>query len=61
VWTALLRSSGALRQANSFQVEANITRATLNYEFVQLENEGPLRFAYKRNEVTVEQVHLHGA
>ena len=53
--------SGALRQANSFQVDANITRATLNYEFVQLENEGPLRLSYKRNEVTVEQMHLHGA
>ena len=53
--------SGALRQADSFQVDADITRATLSYDFVQLENEGPLRFAYKRNEVTVEQVHLHGA
>ncbi len=53
--------TGALREANSFQVEANITRASFNYELVQLENEGPLRFSYKRNEVTVEQMHLHGA
>ena len=53
--------TGALRQANSFQVEANITRANFNYEFVQLENEGALRLSYKRNEVTVEQMHLHGA
>ncbi len=52
--------TGALRQANSFQVDANITRASFNYDFVQLENDGPLRLAYKRNEVTVEQMHLHG-
>ena len=53
--------TGALRQPDSFQIEANLTRASFDYEFVQLENDGPLRLSYKRNEVTVEQMHVHGA
>jgi translocation and assembly module TamB len=53
--------TGTLRQPDMIGVDANITRASFNYDFVQLENDGPLRIAYHRNEVRVEQVHLHGA
>jgi translocation and assembly module TamB len=52
--------SGAVRQPDSIQLEADISRISLTYEFVQLANEGNIRLAYRRNEIRIEQAHLHG-
>ncbi|MGH9715745.1 MAG: translocation/assembly module TamB domain-containing protein [Candidatus Acidiferrales bacterium] len=52
--------SGNLRQPNSIQIQADIARITFNYELVKLTNDQDIRLTYQRNEVRVEQAHLHG-
>ena len=52
--------SGALRQPDSIEVDADISRISFNYEFVQLTNDQDIRLAYRRNEIRVEQARLHG-
>ncbi|MGA9882202.1 MAG: translocation/assembly module TamB domain-containing protein [Candidatus Acidiferrales bacterium] len=52
--------SGNLRQPDSIQIEADIARISFNYEFVQLTNDQHIRLTYQRNEVRIEQAHLHG-
>jgi translocation and assembly module TamB len=52
--------TGALRKPDSIAMEANITRASLDYDLVQLQNDGPVKLTYSKNEVRVEQLHLHG-
>jgi translocation and assembly module TamB len=52
--------SGALRQPNTIAVEADIARISFDYEFVQLQNDGPIQLTYKRNEVRIAQAHIHG-
>jgi translocation and assembly module TamB len=41
-------------------VETNLTRLTLDFESVKLENVGPVRLTYRRDEVRVEQANLRG-
>jgi translocation and assembly module TamB len=52
--------SGALRQPDTIEVEADIASISFDYEFVQLQNDGPIRFTYRRNEIRIEQAHMHG-
>jgi translocation and assembly module TamB len=52
--------SGALRRPGSTEVKADISRVSLDYEFVKLENAGPFRLSYRRDEVRVEQARFHG-
>jgi translocation and assembly module TamB len=52
--------SGQLRQPDSIEVVADVSRISFNYEFVQLTNDGDVRLTYRRNEVRIEQAHLHG-
>jgi translocation and assembly module TamB len=52
--------SGALRQPDSIQVDADIARLVFNYEFVQLTNDQNIRLTYRRNEIRIEQARLHG-
>ena len=52
--------SGAVRQPDSIQVEADIARLSFNYEFVQLTNDQNIRLTYRRNEIRIEQARLHG-
>ncbi|MBZ5700675.1 MAG: translocation/assembly module TamB domain-containing protein [Acidobacteriia bacterium] len=52
--------SGALRQPQSLAIEANLTRLVLNYANVRLENEGPVRFRYTREELRVSQATFRG-
>lgn len=52
--------SGALRQPDSIQVDADIARLSFNYEFVQLTNDQNIRLSYRRNEIRIEQARLHG-
>ncbi len=41
-------------------VEANLSRLTFDFETVKLENVGPVRLTYRRDEVRVEQASLRG-
>jgi translocation and assembly module TamB len=52
--------SGALRQPDTIEVKAEIEQISFNYDFVQLQNDGPIHLSYRRNEVRIEQAHLHG-
>jgi translocation and assembly module TamB len=52
--------AGALRKPDSIEVNADISRISLDYLFVSLQNEGPLQFTYHRNEIRIAQAHLHG-
>lgn len=52
--------SGALRQPETIEVKADIQQISFNYDFVQLQNDGPIHLSYRRNEVRIEQAHLHG-
>jgi translocation and assembly module TamB len=52
--------SGSLRQADTIEVDANITRISFNYELVNLTNDQNIRLSYRRNEIRIEQAHLHG-
>jgi len=52
--------SGALRQLDLVEIQADISRISFDYELVQLHNEGPIRLVYRRNEVRIEQAHLGG-
>ena len=52
--------SGSLLQPDSIEVDADIARISFVYEFVQLTNDQPIRLAYRRNEIHIEQARLHG-
>lgn len=52
--------SGSLRQPDTIEVNADIAQVSFDYQFVQLQNDGPIKLTYRRNEVRVEQAHLHG-
>jgi len=52
--------SGALRKPDSIEVVADVTRISFDYEFVRLTNDQDIRLTYHRNEVRVDQAHLHG-
>jgi translocation and assembly module TamB len=41
-------------------VEANLSRISLDYENMKLENVGPVRLTYRQDEVRVEQANLRG-
>jgi translocation and assembly module TamB len=41
-------------------VESNLSRLTLDFQNVKLENDGPIRLTYRRDEVRVEQASLKG-
>ncbi|MGC1200547.1 MAG: translocation/assembly module TamB domain-containing protein [Candidatus Acidiferrales bacterium] len=52
--------SGNLRQPDSIEVAANISRIAFSYQFVDLKNDGPIRLTYRRNEIRIDQARLHG-
>ncbi len=52
--------SGSLRQPDTIEVKVNISEISFDYQFVQLQNDGPIQITYHRNEVRIEQAHLHG-
>ncbi len=59
--TAFSRLQGALRQPDSMEVNADVTRIAFDYEFVQLTNDKDIRITYRRNEVRIDQARVHGA
>ncbi len=52
--------SGAMRRPDTFEMDADISRISFTYEFVQLANDGDIRLAYRRDAIRVEQAHFHG-
>ncbi|MGB8541316.1 MAG: translocation/assembly module TamB domain-containing protein [Candidatus Acidiferrales bacterium] len=52
--------SGALRKPDTIEVKVNISDISFDYQFVQLQNDGPIQIVYRRNEVRIEQAHIHG-
>ena len=56
----LFTISGALSQPDSIEVNADIQRISFDYELVQLSNDQDVRLTYRRNEVRIDQAHLHG-
>ncbi|HTW22458.1 MAG TPA: translocation/assembly module TamB domain-containing protein, partial [Candidatus Baltobacteraceae bacterium] len=52
--------SGALSQPDSIEVNADIARISFDYQLVQLTNDQDIKLTYRRNEVRVDQAHLHG-
>ncbi len=52
--------SGEAARPDSIQVQADVTHIAFNYELVQLTNDQDIRLTYQRNEVRIEQAHLHG-
>lgn len=52
--------SGMLLRPDTITVAADISRLELAYESVALKNVGPLRFVYRKSQVTVEQANLKG-
>jgi translocation and assembly module TamB len=47
-------------RTETLAVEANLSRLTFDFENVKLENVGPVRLTYRRDEVRVEQASLRG-
>ena len=52
--------SGALRQPDTVEVSADISRISIDYELVQLTNDQDIRLTYRRNEIHLDQARLHG-
>lgn len=52
--------SGSLRQPDSIEVKVNVSQISFDYQFVQLQNDGPIQITYHRNEVRIDRAHLHG-
>ncbi len=52
--------SGQLLDPAGFQVQTEFSRISFDYDFVKLENVGPVRITFSRNEVQIESAHLRG-
>lgn len=52
--------AGFAAHPETLAVEVNLSRISLDYEFVKLESAGPVRLTYRRDEVRVEQANLRG-
>ncbi|MGH9863865.1 MAG: hypothetical protein ACRD4H_00465, partial [Candidatus Acidiferrales bacterium] len=55
-----LSFSGEARQPDTIVMQANLSRISLDYEYVKLQNEGPVRLSYRKSEIRVEQAALSG-
>jgi translocation and assembly module TamB len=55
------RMSGSLGKPETIAVDADISKLKFDYQYVKLENVGPLRLSYRRDEVRVEQAHIRGS
>ncbi len=52
--------SGALLRPDTLALHANLSRIALDYQYVKLENAGPVLFQYDHNGIRVEQANLRG-
>jgi translocation and assembly module TamB len=51
---------GSLLHPDTIEADADLSRISFAYELVQLTNDQNIRLSYTRNEVRIEQAHLHG-
>ncbi len=51
---------GALARPETLEVQADLSRVVFDYEYVKLENDGPVQLGYRRDEVRIQQAHLRG-
>ena len=56
----LFTLSGSLRAPDTIEVDADIQRIAFDYEFVHLTNDQDIKLSYQRNQIRIEQAHLHG-
>lgn len=52
--------AGQMARPETWTIEADVSRLEFDYQYLRLRNEGPLRFAYRREEVRIEQAHIRG-
>ena len=52
--------SGALWQPDMISVDANLTQVSLDYQYIKLQNQGPVQLEYGNHEVQVRQANLRG-
>ena len=52
--------SGALLQPDMISVDADLTQLSLDYEYIKLQNQGPVQLQYGNHEVRVRQANLRG-
>ena len=57
---AHVKIAGAAMQPDTITADANISKLAFDYEYVKLENSGPLEITYSRNEVRVQHASLKG-
>jgi translocation and assembly module TamB len=50
-----LKLTGALLKSDSIAVDADLSHMAMDYDFVKLENNGPVKFTYKKNEIQIGQ------
>ncbi len=55
-----LSFSGDAKNPQTIAVQADLSRAAFNYEYVKLQNEGPVRLTYSKSQVRIEQATLSG-
>lgn len=55
-----LSLSGDAKKPDTILMQADLSQITLDYEYVNLHNEGPVHLTYGHNEVRVEQATLSG-
>jgi len=53
--------SGALLEPDTISVDANLTQLSLDYQYIKLQNQGPVLLQYGNHEVQVRQANLRGA
>ncbi len=52
--------SGLMKKPETIAIEADVSALRFDYRYLKLENEGPVRLAYRGEEVRVEQAHIRG-
>lgn len=52
--------AGGLADLGSLSVDADISTIALDYEFVNLRNEGPVKIVFRRKQISVAQANLRG-
>jgi translocation and assembly module TamB len=53
--------AGGLADLGTISVDAEISTIALDYEFVSLRNQGPVKIVFRRKQISVEQAYLQGA
>ncbi len=58
---AHVKIAGSALQPDTITADANISKLAFDYEYVNLQNNGPLELTYSRNEVRVQHANLKGS